>query len=214
MLHPDDYRNVKKVIAEQQSLATNGIDLVDYRFIRKDGEVGKAKDMGYCAFNGEKNQYYVFITDVTDVEELYNSEQVKIEDILKENGLSMKELSSSDQGVYVADATRRIIFWNKSAERITGYKQAEVNDLNCFHTALKHKNKKDQYMCNGLCPLMKAILEGETFSEELSAYCSDGRRKMLTVRTDPIYKDGKIFGAIPLLLNINFPRDCVTTLTF
>lgn len=120
MLHPDDYRNVKKVIAEQQSLATNGIDLVDYRFIRKDGEVRKTKDMGYCAFNGEKNQYYVFITDVTDVEELYNSEQVKIEDILKENGLSMKELSSSDQGVYVADATRRIIFWNKSAERITG----------------------------------------------------------------------------------------------
>ena len=72
----------------------------------------KTKDMGYCAFNGEKNQYYVFITDVTDVEELY--------DILKENGLSMKELSLSDQGVYVADATRRIIFWNKSAERITG----------------------------------------------------------------------------------------------
>lgn len=195
-------------------MATNGIDLVDYCFMRKDGEVRKAKDMGYCAFNGEKNQYYVFITDVTDVEELYNSEQVKIEDILKENGLSMKELSRSDQGVYVADATRRIIFWNKSAERITGYKQAEVNDLNCFHMALKHKNQKDRYMYNGLCPLMKAILEGETFSEELSAYCSNGRRKMLTVRTDPIYKDGKIFGVVPLLLNINFPRDCVTTLTF
>ena len=45
--------------------------------------------------------------------------------------LMMSIVDSIAEGVYIVDRDRRIGFWNKGAERITGYARAEVVGSRC-----------------------------------------------------------------------------------
>ena len=55
-------------------------------------------------------------------------------------------------GVYFTDCDRRITYWNKGAERITGYKSDEVvGKVRGYY--LMHINADRANMCNGDCPL-------------------------------------------------------------
>ncbi len=203
MVPPEDYERLLNTIKKQLRQSAKDIDMIDYHIIRKDGEIRQVKDIGYCAFNGERRQFYVYIADVTDVEKLYNDNAINVEQLLSENGLNFSEIARSDQGIYVADATRRIVYWNKGAEKFTGYKKAEMMGLNCFHTAMQHQNMAGNHMCSGLCPLMRSVLDGASCAEELSAVCVNGKRKILTVRTHPLYKDGEIFGAVEYFVELD-----------
>ncbi len=202
MVHPEDYDQLRKVIAAQQQHSSRDIDLVDYRIIRKDGEVRKIRDLAYCAFNGDHKHYYVYMVDITDLEQFYNDNRPDVEKLLRENGMDLQDLDRDDQGIYIADATRKIIYWNKAAEKITGFTRGEMQGLNCFYTALQHQNREGIHMCTGLCPLMRCTLEGETEAEELSALCKNGERKLLTIRTEPLRQDGEICGAIEYFVEL------------
>jgi len=47
-------------------------------------------------------------------------------------------LDSLSEGVYVCDRDRRIVFWSKSAERITGWQSADVVGKRCLEDILCH----------------------------------------------------------------------------
>ena len=51
------------------------------------------------------------------------------------------------EGVYVCDLERRITFWSKSAERITGWPAAEVVGRQCFDSVLCHVDKDGHQLC-------------------------------------------------------------------
>ena len=44
----------------------------------------------------------------------------------------MRLLDEVGEGVYFTDRQRRITFWNKAAERISGYAKKEVLGRKCF----------------------------------------------------------------------------------
>lgn len=67
MVHPDDLERVEREIAEQIRNSDKNEDYVEYRIIRKDGEVRWVTDCGHLD-DSEKDNYlfYVFISDVTE----------------------------------------------------------------------------------------------------------------------------------------------------
>lgn len=67
MVHPDDLDRVEREISEQIEGSEKNIDYVEYRIIRKDGEVRWITDCGHLN-SADKNDdiFYVFIYDVTD----------------------------------------------------------------------------------------------------------------------------------------------------
>ncbi|MCK7469820.1 MAG: PAS domain S-box protein [Desulfomicrobium escambiense] len=55
-------------------------------------------------------------------------------------------------GIYFVDRERRITYWNKGAERITGYSAAEVVGKSCADNILVHVDAIGRQLCQGLLP--------------------------------------------------------------
>ncbi|MBQ9765732.1 MAG: EAL domain-containing protein [Lachnospiraceae bacterium] len=69
MLHPEDVKRVDFEISEQIKGSDQKLDYIKYRIIRKDGEVRWVDDCGHLedgCLDGDCNQFYVFIADVTE----------------------------------------------------------------------------------------------------------------------------------------------------
>ena len=48
------------------------------------------------------------------------------------------------EGIYFCDWERKITYWNTAAEKITGYKAAEVIGSHCWNNILMHTNEKGE----------------------------------------------------------------------
>lgn len=67
LVHPDDIDRVEHDIVRQQNAVDDGVDYVDYRITRADGEVRNAIDIGCKIFDGTDFVFYVYIADITDI---------------------------------------------------------------------------------------------------------------------------------------------------
>jgi PAS domain S-box-containing protein len=70
-------------------------------------------------------------------------------------------LGNIHEGVYFVDSERKITFWNKGAERITGYTEGEVVGHFCYDNILKHVNDEGLHLCLGGCPLHQTLSDGQ-----------------------------------------------------
>ena len=72
-------------------------------------------------------------------------------------------LDSVAQGVYVTDASRKILYWNAMAETITGWPAAEIVGRCCYDNILCHVDKDGHRLCGEEhCPLHRSIMTGQT----------------------------------------------------
>lgn len=101
-----------------------------------------------------------------------------------------------NEGVYCVDDQRRIFYWNKKAEELTGYTKEEIVGETCFTSGLNHKDSTGRELCLSFCPLVATMFDGKDRHEKVTAQCKDLRRIPITVNTYPLYKDGTIIGAI------------------
>jgi diguanylate cyclase (GGDEF)-like protein/PAS domain S-box-containing protein len=102
-------------------------------------------------------------------------------------------------GVYFVDRERRITYWNKGAERITGYGSAEVVGKRCSDNILMHVDKRGNVLCTAGCPLADTMADGAERSTEVFLHHKDGHRVPITVRVAPIRDDhGTITGGIEI----------------
>lgn len=99
------------------------------------------------------------------------------------------------EGVYCVDTNRKIFFWSRSAERITGYARDEMIGVSCFNSHLDHIDMDKRPLCNLICPLVGTIFDGQQRVEQVFARHKDGHRIPVIVKTFPIIKDGVIVGA-------------------
>ena len=51
-----------------------------------------------------------------------------------------KIMDCLNDGVYVCDLNRRIVYWSKSAERITGWRSEDVLGRACLEDILNHED--------------------------------------------------------------------------
>jgi len=100
-------------------------------------------------------------------------------------------------GVYFVDRDRIITYWNKGAERITGYKSAEVIGRSCRDNLLNHVNTEGLQLCQDHCPLADCMVDGKTREADVFLHHADGHRVPVLVRTAPLRDaQGNITGSV------------------
>ena len=105
-------------------------------------------------------------------------------------------LENHCDGIYMTDSERRIVFWNREAERITGYTAAEVMGSCCADNILIHVDAQGQSLCRLACPLKKSMSDGEPRRAEVFLHHKRGHRVPVTVCVTPVRDEhGLVIGA-------------------
>jgi diguanylate cyclase (GGDEF)-like protein/PAS domain S-box-containing protein len=108
-----------------------------------------------------------------------------------------KILDNLYEGVYFVDPERRITYWNKGAERITGFKKKQVVGHRCMDNILNHVTENGVQLCLNGCPLHATLKDGKLRQAEVFLHHADGYRLPILLRTTPIYdEDRNIIGAV------------------
>jgi diguanylate cyclase (GGDEF)-like protein/PAS domain S-box-containing protein len=111
-------------------------------------------------------------------------------------------LEEVDEGVYFTDRQRTITFWNKSAERISGYSKDDVLGKKCAANILIHIDQQGQALCTGFCPLARTIVDRQRRQADVFLHHKDGHRIPVQVRVFPILDEGqRVIGAAELFID-------------
>ena len=110
-----------------------------------------------------------------------------------------KLLEEVDEGVYFTDRQRSITFWNKGAERISGYSKDELLGKKCSANILVHIDQQGQPLCNGMCPLAHSMQDRQERTANVFLHHKDGHRVPVRVRAFPILDEKQqVIGAAEL----------------
>jgi diguanylate cyclase (GGDEF)-like protein/PAS domain S-box-containing protein len=108
-----------------------------------------------------------------------------------------KLLDSLFDGVYYVDMDKRITFWNKGAERITGYPKSEVIGSCCANNILRHIDGNGRELCLDGCPLSATLIDGKARESEVFLHHKLGHRIPVSVRVSPVRDAaGNVIGCI------------------
>jgi len=116
-------------------------------------------------------------------------------------------LPNLHEGVYVVDSNRKITFWNKGAERISGFEEEEMLGRYCYENTLKHIDEVGRNLCFGGCPLHKSIKTNKINDARVYLHHKDGHRVEVQVRTIPILEEGEVVGAIEAFTDQSYQED-------
>lgn len=107
-------------------------------------------------------------------------------------------------GVYFVDLDRNITYWNRAAEKISGYKSDEVIGRSCRDNILIHVDCKGLELCGEGCPLGLAISDGKSSEVETYLHHKKGYRIPVAVRAAPVTSDkGNTVGAVEIFSDIS-----------
>lgn len=100
-------------------------------------------------------------------------------------------------GIYFVDRQRIITYWNKGAERITGYTSREVIGRSCRDNILNHVTANGVQLCGTQCPLAACMKDGNPREADVFLHHADGHRMPVLVRAAPLRDAlGNIIGAV------------------
>ena len=106
-------------------------------------------------------------------------------------------------GVYFVDGDRRIRYWNRGAERLTGYTPGEAIGRKCSDNFLCHMDEKGALLCHDRCPLVRAMDSGAVQETEVSLRHKSGERVFVCVRVSPMSDaGGNIIGATEVFTEV------------
>jgi diguanylate cyclase (GGDEF)-like protein/PAS domain S-box-containing protein len=116
---------------------------------------------------------------------------------MDQNSQYKEILDNVFDGVYMVDRERRITFWNKGAERITGFKTVGVVGKKCADNILNHINEQGVCLCLEGCPLEATIMDGQPRQAEVFLHHAQGHRVPIVLHAEAIKDEtGKILGAV------------------
>jgi len=108
-------------------------------------------------------------------------------------------LDNLADGVYFLDCRHRITYWNRGAERLTGFGPQEVIGHSCSDDILMHVDENGKPLCGQQCPAAQSLSDGQ--SRQIIAYLhhKEGHRVPVLVRLAPIRDDaGRVIGVVEL----------------
>lgn len=105
-------------------------------------------------------------------------------------------------GLYIVDPNRMIVYWNQSAERISGYREDEVLGSHCFDNLLNHCTECGNVLCENKCPLHATLKDGKLREAYVYLKHKQGHRVPVHVKIAPIRNEyGVIEGAVEIFTN-------------
>ncbi len=107
-------------------------------------------------------------------------------------------------GLYFVDKNRVITYWNKAAEKISGFSASEVVGKSCADNILTHVDSEGNSLCRGRCPLAQTIADGKAREIEVYMHHKDGHRIPVSVRVNTLTDEtGDIIGGVELFTDIS-----------
>jgi diguanylate cyclase (GGDEF)-like protein/PAS domain S-box-containing protein len=108
-----------------------------------------------------------------------------------------KLLDSISDGVYFVDLQRQITYWNRGAERLTGYSAGEAVGRHCPDNFLVHVDAAGHALCINGCPLASTIRDGQAREAEIFLRHKLGHWVPVSVKVAPITdQSGQVIGAV------------------
>ena len=134
--------------------------------------------------------------------ELLTGEQLL--DFLRSDKLLASTLDSIYDGIYIVDEKRRILFWNRGAEKITGFTSEEVMNRRCSDGILNHVDSAGELLCGRGCPLASSLATGQQLEKKVYPRHKDGHRFPVQTHIGPIRDaDGRVVAAIEVFRDIS-----------
>lgn len=122
-------------------------------------------------------------------------------------------IDSLYDGVYFVDANRTITYWNRGAERITGYAAEKVIGHSCADNLLMHVDQEGTQLCIHGCPLVSTTSDGIPREAEVFLHHKDGHRVPVSIRVAPMRDEsGAIIGAVEIFSDNSARRDILNEL--
>jgi PAS domain S-box-containing protein len=113
-------------------------------------------------------------------------------------------LNSIFDGVYIVDNERRILFWNRAAEEITGHLAKDVMGRCCHDSMLNHIDENGTMLCFSACPLASSIQTGESIRAKVYPTHRDGHRFPVYTHIGAIRDErGEIIAGIEVFRDIS-----------
>ncbi len=102
-----------------------------------------------------------------------------------EDGYYKKVLDNLYDGIYLLNDDRRIVYWNKGAEKHTGYTNSEVINIPC-QEVLRHVDDKGVSLCKDACPVFQTIQDNSLREVDVYLLHKEGHRIPVSMRIAPI----------------------------
>lgn len=113
-------------------------------------------------------------------------------------------IENISDGLYLVDHNRHIIYWNKVAEKITGYRSDEVIGRRCRDNILIHVDKDGKNLCRNDCPIDGTMIDGEHRDAQVYLHHKDGHRVPVWIRAAPLRDTaGNIIGGAELFTDLS-----------
>ena len=113
-------------------------------------------------------------------------------------------LDSLFDGVYFVDVERRITYWNRGAEILTGYSASEALQRHCYDNFLVHVDEIGCALCTNGCPLTATLRDGQRREADVFLRHKAGHRVPVCVRVAPITdRSGRIVGAVEVFSDVS-----------
>jgi diguanylate cyclase (GGDEF)-like protein/PAS domain S-box-containing protein len=103
-------------------------------------------------------------------------------------------------GVCFVDGQRRVIFWNDSLTRLTGYKPQQIIGKSCCEDLLLHIDYGCPQLRSGSFPAALTLEDGQTRDARVYLRHKQGNYVPVSVRTAPLRDgDGQIVGVVEII---------------
>jgi diguanylate cyclase (GGDEF)-like protein/PAS domain S-box-containing protein len=131
-----------------------------------------------------------------------------MDDVALYRDLEQQLRASTETGTYFVDRKRKIIFWNKRAEWLTGYPGSWAEGRKCQDDLLEHVDQCGVMLCQRFCPLQATIRNGQYLKKSVYLRHHDGHRLPVRVWVGPRYdNDGTIVGAMQVFTDTTTPAE-------
>ncbi len=104
------------------------------------------------------------------------------------------------EGLYIVDNKCKVLYWNRTAEHITGYSRNDVLERYCSDNILSHMDEKGNVMCDGKCPLKMSIADGGVYEVDAYLRHKNGHIVPVSIRTYPL-RNELISGAVQVFVD-------------
>jgi diguanylate cyclase (GGDEF)-like protein/PAS domain S-box-containing protein len=111
-------------------------------------------------------------------------------------------LNQVQDGVSCLTTGRKIVFWNKAAEQMTGFDSGEIMGSPCFEDLSLFIDLEGVNICREKCPVELTLKDGTIRSLDVYLRHKDGFRVPASLRILPVFQeDGGIIGAVETFSN-------------
>ena len=190
IVHPEDLERVEQYIDRQIDSDSSALDYVEYRIIRKDGEICWVEDFGHLVHDEKQGDlFYVFISDITERIRRLNRERIIHQEMIEEASSREQRYMEMIQALS-RDYTN--VYWvNLSTDTVRAFRMSSVITKN-FGDRFREGSYKDlirYYVDTAVYEPDKAMLLNYASPEHLIQVLAERSSGAVNYR---VMRDGEI----------------------